>query len=150
MRDLNRRSSRMNVLYALSKSARSNLGISLSASKISSGGAGSLSSFFAAGRAILLQLPSTYQTEHMFVNTLSTMSSAFAIIHIGCYIHNSLIIVSTFKKCLTDNKKVKERHYMIPAHESSFFQLKQEMTSTDIYSCRAPVPPAHPLKLQTE
>jgi hypothetical protein len=64
------------VLYALSKSARS------------------LLSFFAAGRATLLQLPSTYQAEHMFVNTLSTMSSAFAIIHIGCYIPNFLIIVS--------------------------------------------------------
>jgi hypothetical protein len=79
------------------------------------------------------------------------MSSAFAIIHIDCYIHNSLIIVSTFKRCLTDNKKVKERHYMIPAHDSSsFFQLKEEMASNSIYSYRAHVQPAHPLDLQTE
>ena len=64
MRDLNRRSSRMSVLYALSKSACSNLGIFLSASKISSWGAGSLLSFFAAGRATLLQLPSYQPTKH--------------------------------------------------------------------------------------
>ena len=55
---------------------------------------------------------------------------------------------SYFKRCLLIINKVKERHYMIPAHDSSFFQLKQEMTSNSIYSCRAHVPPTHPLELQ--